>query len=414
MKIPRAPPVRRVIREVLSICFWFHALYLFRIIPSVGKLRISTTIYPYDAALLLFILYYSYFSDRSWLSVLYDLFYVYVWPFVIFGRACLLLPKRGYRFAKEQIHFRKLGLITKPSQNATVLPQELQTHSPVMLATLAGVADNSSLSWQKILRPINQFAILCSLFAFTIHNRWFLYAAILIAAYGAAKAVWVLWFLVADVTVPLEKAKALFAKVLSLKMTQVLAWKEKTSPEQVTNEVNALSFYETCLAFIEENRGFWSRCTLAFSVLLTIPFYLYVSFLMSCVYYGIAKIEGINWSWTSAVIDSLYIPVAFGDLPHIQAIKFVAGLHCIVLGIIGWNVIFRQIGKKFEDVVVIASELRNHLRDETLQSQISRIRAVAAIPINVNKNRVSVPDKGFRKPPSRSRKITRDSAKYPA
>jgi hypothetical protein len=406
MKIPRAHPVRRVIREVLSICFWLHALYIFRIIPNIGNLKITTTTYPYDVALLLFIVYYSYFSDRNWLSVLYDFFYVYVWPFVVLGRASLLITKSSYRFAKEQIHFRKLGLITKPSQTATAQPQEVPTQSTTTLATLAGMAEYPSLPWQKIFRPINQFAILCSLFVFTVHNRWLLSAAISVAAYGAIKAVWVLWFLVADMTVPLEKAKALLAKLVSLNMTPVLAWKEKTGPEKVTNQVNSLSLYETCLAFIEENRGFWSRCTLAFSVLLTIPFYLYVSFLMSCVYYGIAKIEGANWNWTSAIIDSLYIPVAFGDLPHILAIKFVAGLHVIILGILGWNVIFRQIGKKFEDVVAVASELRDPLRDETLQSQISRIKVVAA--------RTPVPGNGFRKPPSRSRKTPSNSAAHSA
>jgi hypothetical protein len=416
MKISKAHLVRSVIREILSVSFWFHALYIFRILPDWGKISLSTASHSYNSALLIFVLYYSYFTDSGWLSVLYDILYIYVWPFVCIVRVCLLLTKKSYHFAKEQIHFPKLGLITKPVQNASAgIAESANTEETpsATLTTLAAAAGEQPFPWNTIFRPINHFAILCSLFVFTLHNFWLLLGVVAVAAYGAVKAVGTLWSLVSDMVIPLDKAKDLFAKVLSLNMTHVLSWKEKAGSEKVTDQVNALSLYETCLAFIEENRGFWSRCTLALSVLLAIPFYLYVSFLMSCVYYGISKMVGVQWNWPSAIIDSLFMPVAFGDLPHVHAIQFVAGLHCIVLGVIGWNVVFRQIGKKLEDVVAVASELRNPLRDEKLQSQISRIKLVASRTKSSNVNK-ALPEKGFRKPPSRSRKTSNGSKKYSA
>ena len=59
-----AHPVRKIIREILAIAFWMHAVYILHFINLHNSNISSLPRYLYNFALILFILYYSFFSKR--------------------------------------------------------------------------------------------------------------------------------------------------------------------------------------------------------------------------------------------------------------------------------------------------------------------------------------------------------------
>ena len=113
--------------------------------------------------------------------------------------------------------------------------------------------------------------------------------------------------------------------------------------------------------------------------MLSIPFYLYISFLFSCIYAGIAKIQGLSsaYPWTLALSDALFIPFAFTDLPRSFALRGVGGLHAIAISLLGYNLFTRNLSVRFNKLATAATEMRSPFADGLLRAKIKTIELAA-------------------------------------
>lgn len=360
-----AHPIRKVVREILALAFWTHAVYIFHFVNLTSASASSLPRYFYNFALVLFILYYSFFSKRGWLSVAFDLGYIYFWPFITVIRLFWFSSRKGYKYFRSQLTIPKANLLLPTPTLATV------TQGAQERPKASKYEDKTESKLKRLFRPAAQFIVLWSILIITVNNKFFIIFASVITLIGAAKAIWKLWNLLAGTSLWIEKLKTNFSAQFAQQISQVQQWDEAGSPEKIVQIANALKFWEALFAFIDDNRAFLSKCTVVMAALISIPFYCYISFLFSCVYFGISKIEHISWSWLSALSTSLYMPFAFTDLPHSFPIRFIGGLQGIVVSVMGWSIFMRHLSLRFERIAAAATELRGPLQDEVLKAKIN-------------------------------------------
>jgi hypothetical protein len=373
MKIARAHPLRKVVRGILAAAFWLHAAWAFSIFPAHFSTALASSIYFYNAALIGFILYYSYFSRRGWLSVIYDFVYIYFWPFVITCRASWLVSRAGFSFAKSKLKFPSLSLIT---EKAPVLDVP---SAPAPEAPMKQPEDSAKESiLNRLLRPLTQFCVLWSILILSVQNKIFLAFCCLVALAGSARALKALWALRLDHTSRTKDIKQKFADIMATRIAAIRGWEEGRDYRTLTESINAVRLYEAVLAFFEDNRDFLARCTLAAGVAITIPFYCYISTLFSFIYLGICKIQGISWDWPSALSSSLFMPFAYTDLPHSFPVRILGGIQCIGVAVMGWNIVSRHLSDRFESIMRAATELKQPFTEQTYRSKMQRLTVITA------------------------------------
>jgi hypothetical protein len=76
--------------------------------------------------------------------------------------------------------------------------------------------------------------------------------------------------------------------------------------------------------------------------------YVYIALLFSFTYYGIARVSGVLYSWTDALIASLFIPFFVTELPKLPVFRILGGLHCSLILAIGFGTfpIIFKVGSK--------------------------------------------------------------------
>jgi hypothetical protein len=379
----QAHPIRKYIREILTISFWLHAVCVYQLIPYLSK-PIPAAWYAsaYNTALITFILYYSYFSDSGWLSVTWDLLYVYVWPFLFAWKILWNGCKGAYHFFKTQTILPRVGLIVATPAQAPPQPQEGTSLGKSLQDLGAHLKQvRTERRWTKLqrtLRPLTQFALLWSILILSLRSKPLIVIASLVTLVGAFRAVYGLWNLLSGTSDWLDKLRSGLATQLSSRIRQVREWEEAAGPEVITADVNSLKIFESIFTFIAENRTFLSKCTMGVAALVTVPFYVYVSVLFAAVYVGIARVGGIGFPWTTSITCSLYIPFAFTDLPHSLIIRLIAGLQAIAVTVMGWNIFFRQLSSKFNSVAGVATEFRENFQEETYRRKLAIVASLTS------------------------------------
>jgi hypothetical protein len=59
--------------------------------------------------------------------------------------------------------------------------------------------------------------------------------------------------------------------------------------------------------------------------------YVYIALLFSFTYYGIARVSGVLYSWTDALIASLFFPFFVTGPPKLPVSRILGGLHCSMM-----------------------------------------------------------------------------------
>jgi hypothetical protein len=187
---------------------------------------------------------------------------------------------------------------------------------------------------------------------------------------GAIRSIYGLWSILSNTSKWVDNLKSNFASQIATNIRSVRDWNHTYGVDEITKAANALKMVESVFRFISENRDFLAKGTTLFAAGITICFYCYFSFLFSSVYWGLAKLQNIHWHWSAALIDSLYMPFAFSNLPNNVPIQLLAGLQAIAVGIMGYNIFFRHLSGRFERIAVAASELRIPINDVELKGKL--------------------------------------------
>jgi hypothetical protein len=409
--------IRKTGRNLLGLGFWVHAFYATKLFQLPEKLIPHPPPYELTILLIATIFYYSLLGEFEWLAIAGDALYVYLWPCIIAYKTAWGLIKAAYRFIRPRIVFRSPGLISQP----------LAPRPPIAVKEPAKAEEKkeetrSALGWA--IKPFTEFTFLWALIALASHYKPLVGLSLLIAFWGAGASIYSLWNFLSDTSLWIEKLKGNFASQIANYIGQVLAWQEISNFEEITKAANALKMLEAIFAFIAENKAFLSKITTALAVFISVIFYFYISFLSSCIYIALAKLQGIPWVWGEAFVTALYIPFAYTNLPKNVPILLTGGLQAIAFTLIGWNIFIRHLNTRFERIALAASELRGSFEDNILRVKLRSIQeeaakiasAVAPLPgtidaISANSrdpvvetSAPSRPRNGFRQKPSKRRR----------
>lgn len=320
----------------------------------------------------LIIAFYSYFAEYEWLSILADCIYVYLWPCIIVVKLSWLCIKFIYKWVKSNLVVHSPGLITRPlrasipSLNASEEPEK----------SSAKPAPRSVPAWVR--KPFTEFSLLWSLMILTTGNRFIIVIATLAAVYCAGRAIYELWDFTSDASSWIEKLKGTFASQIATHVGQVMAWEEMTQIDEVTKAANALKMLESIFMFIADNKRFLEKITVGLSIVISLIFYCYISFVFSCVYVGMAKIQSLPTNWPDFFVTSLFIPIAFTNLPRNVPIELIGGLQAVAILALGWNIFVRHMNSGFKRLALAVSELRGAFEDRVLKVKYALIEEQAA------------------------------------
>jgi hypothetical protein len=166
----------------------------------------------------------------------------------------------------------------------------------------------------------------------------------------------------------------------------VLDWDGASSSANIRNAFNALKLYGAVLNFISDNSAVLASWAFTISVVVSVPFYCYVSFLFSCVYFGIAKVAALRLTLPEAFVDSLFMPFAWSALPANLPIRFIGGLQATCVSIVGYNILFRHLGNQLDRIAKAADSLHHPLVDESFKLGMGRVENLLSNPSPASPN----------------------------
>jgi len=278
--------------------------------------------------------------------------YIYLWPFVLLFKAIYLVGRyfwRKYRTTPSSI-----------SGDAPRVDAPKQTDTAEVPSSF--------------VRVFGQFALLWSLICINTNYKALALIAIAAALFGAVRATYNLWDFISDAIDWIESLESPFSRQLAEAIKAIRESGEAEQSQKVKNAANFLKFAEKVCNFIADKKRVFSNITKTVALCITVPFYVYISSVFAGVYMGIARLEQLNLDWRSSLIDSLFVPIAFTDLPHSAAIRLIAGIQAVVIGAMGYNVLFRHFTSRINRLSQTASELGRPLQDRELMS-IVELRA---------------------------------------
>jgi len=173
-------------------------------------------------------------------------------------------------------------------------------------------------------------------------------------------------------------------------------WNGRSNLEEIRQAINGLKLYRSVFNFITDNTTTLASWAFTFSVLISIPFYCYISLLFSCIYFGIGKMADLNFPLSKAFVDSLFMPFAWSDLPANLTIRFVAGLQATCVSIIGYNILFRHIGNRLDKITKVAMKLHDPLKSELFRTKLNEVEVTLSKHHNNKTSSLKTRTKGRR------------------
>ena len=373
--------IRSLTRFAVGVILWAHAIFLFdlpraTLAPLFDRLHTSAG----EATVLALIAGFSILATYGWGKVTVDLIYIYFFPFI-----CLYYVARV--LVRAAIALGSFVAPRGPSEPSQPPPYYVQIPQPVLVApTLPGAqpvlgADSTEQNaegfWDKVarhtLRPFRQFTLLwCLLLLLTTH-RWLLSASLVIVSLQLLSlliGVIALSFTSNGWFSKLSQGFQQMVEQLILKVTQA---KDAGVTQEVRNAWSTLRFYLIGVNFLQDRRRV-AQWTVFLGGVTFIIIYLYLALLFSFEYYGIARLEGVPFAWGDALITSVFIPIAYPDLPHTKLLKLAGGIQWACVFALGASTVVSVFREKLEPIYAVANMITRKMEEEEVKTTLTVIR----------------------------------------
>lgn len=364
----RVTTVRRAVRETLGVAFWTHALYVSNLIPLPTLPYPSIPRYLFNSLLLILIVNYSVFSYSGWFSVLFDLGFLYFLPFIYAKRLIWLLAKSSASLVRNNTATQRFQLITAP-QPQTASTGPLAT----ALQSLRKKTTSPDRSWAK--RLIFKFSLLWSIYVFTIQYRPALAVVCILTLLGAFGAFRLSWNLFSGEPEWVLKIEQAIAGAMKTHRDLILKWDGVSEKAKIRTQMNSLRIYEFAFNFVAGNRALFLKWTIAISLVLSLPIYVYISYLFACTYFGICKVVGLAIPFPTLMVDSLYMPFAWAVLPNQILIQLIGGVQGILVTVMGWTILYRHLSVRFEKIISATQRLNSLLVEDSVQKRMNEVQS---------------------------------------
>ncbi len=358
--------LRKVLRFSLAAFLWLHAFFLLNIHTHIiNKLSALLHFASLEVILLLLLLVFSFVEGGGFWRTIGNLAYLYFFPFVLlfyFGALIFYLLRAFHRFTSDSPSQPEV-LKTTSANLANAAPSAVKKERVSKRESLHKVAHIFSL-------PFRKFTILwCFLLLVTTHPVVFWTAFTVVLLHLGRIIIAILRLTLSSGTWFGELEKRLHAQVDSWAAKLHAVTKESPPDPELRNLWNALQGFELVIRFIQ-NESLISKWAMLLGATILGSIYIYVAFLFSFIYYGIAHIAGVSGaSWTDSLVTSLFIPFYVADLPKNAFIRVLGGLHCALILTAGIGSIVKYFRRRVRAIANLANLVNMKLFDESLHDK---------------------------------------------
>jgi hypothetical protein len=369
--------VSNLVRFLLAAFLWLHALFFLNFKPSLldepaRLLHLST----YEVILLGLLLLFSLLAGSNSWKAFVSLAYIYFFPFV------LLFYFGVYLFRLAAAAVRWFGGSTTDTRLNIRVARETLEDSPASSAGAANVGFRAAAAktLDVSLRPFKSFTILwCLLLLFAVHVPivWLALGVVLVhLARLALKAVRLMYF-----SKPWLAGAATYIRGTVDDSLSKLACVNRESPKtpDLQNLWTTLRGYRICAQYLLNSKAASKWASILFAAFLG-AVYLYLAFVFSFAYYGLTRVYGVHFPWTEALTTSIFIPFYVSDLPKIFVLRFLGGLHCLLVVSIGVGGLIKYLRKRLEPVREVASFFDSRLSERELYEKYCILQDAFATP----------------------------------
>ena len=364
--------IRRLTRFLLAFFLWLHALFLWNPhthILAVLSRYIHLTLSEMTLFVLLFL--FSVLCSSGWWNTVKSALYIYFFPFVLLGYffVLLFLALKGINawFSRDQ-----------PAEDGPTLTELIDVPNPAAPVSQAVIAQpavpataakKSPSTVSIVTRPFRRFTVLwCALLLFATH-RLVLWLSFVVVLWVLALRILTILKLTLFSRSWLEKVGA----AIHTRLNDMLSMLASVTPKtEVTKELKdlwqQLGLWERVARFLG-NKYLLSRWASLLVGAFYVCIYVYVALLFSFVYFGIARISGLNMPWSEAAVDSIFIPVYVTELPKTFFMRFAGGVQWSLIVILGLGTFWNYFHKRLEAVHASAIEIGGLLTDETVRER---------------------------------------------
>ena len=262
----------------------------------------------------------------------------------------------------------------RPLQNLLCCPIRLSPFAQPAVSTAPAIpvtpaAKKSPTNLSMVTRPFRRFTILwCALLLFATHDLvlWLSFAVVLCVL---ALRILTILRLTLFSRSWLEKISAAIYTRLNVMLGMLAAVTPKT---EVTKELKdlwqQLGLWERVARFLG-NKYLLSRWASLLVGTFYVCTYVYIALLFSFVYFGIARVSGLNVPWSETAVDSIFIPVYVTELPKTFFMRFAGGVQWTLIVIVGFGTFWNYFHKRLEAVHTGAIAIGGLLTDETVRAR---------------------------------------------
>jgi hypothetical protein len=287
-----------------------------------------------------------------------------VWFFVKYATG------KAYRKLKQTTFYKELNVAkTVASHEQNVLP----AGETAAKKTTGHVAVKGILI---AVRPFSQFILLWALLLLHTSNVLLTWIALAVITFGAVAIVRNLSLFLSDAGSWIAKLKGNFVTQVANQVSILKNYKNSIDTKPSRDAANVLQLYETTFRYMADNKDRLARWTIIASILVTVPLYLYLSFIFTSIYLGVARLNHISWAWNEALTTAIFIPFAFTDLPHNIWIRMIGGCQALTVTILGYTVLFRRMHSSIQQLSQIASELSAPLSEQSVKEIMLAVKAL--------------------------------------
>jgi len=354
---------RNFVRFLLAAYLWLHSLFLLDF-QNVVIQRLATLLKlgSAETVVVVLLILFSVLVGKGFWSSVGNVAYIYFFPFILFFYL-------GYVFVHCCVAIARFITPT------AVLPKQ-QTQITVVPETAPETQDqkdkiDAKAIWAALARPFTRFTFLWCLLVVLATNRAVLYIAVIVVAIHLMKSV-------AQAVVLILTASNLTSKLEDKIRTVADGWvaqlKAVTPDTQPTPELknlwNTLTALQAGLRVLE-NEELVQRWGMLLCAVFLGVLHVYLAFVFSFIYCGVARLIHVAWPWGRSIVTSLFIPILIGDLPPYASMKLVGGLHAVLVLSAGASTLFKYFKDKMGTVRTFATVVNVRLSDEEIKQKYS-------------------------------------------
>jgi hypothetical protein len=374
--------VRKLTTFLLAVFLWLHALFFVNVQSTFATrfaryLRLTTS----ETLLVVLLVIFSFAAGSSFWKTFRSLLYIYAFPFVLFWKAmywaflALRSINRWFKAQSDQTPPDAQIIERKDSPTVSALPPTAAPGSPSARERAKALAS-------FLLRPFRRFMFLwCILLLVSTHSQIVWVCLIVVMVHLARRIFVLLKVLFSDPY--LKKVIARLFDTVGNAVDGIEAFASDSAPSNELRAMrNQVKTWRTITGFLRDeylvSRWAWVLGVVAFASI-----YVYISLLFPFAYFGIAKVSGISYSWGSALVNSLFVPLFATEIPRTLPLRVLAGAQFILTVTIGVGTFFNFLQRRVFAIRTAAKVINDQLIDQAFQEKFAILETkLATSPAN--------------------------------